>query len=151
MNWSKATVLVTGGTGSFGQKFSEVMLRDFRPRKLIVLSRDDLKQHEMRARFAEAGESACGTSSAPSATASGSTVPFTASTSSCTRPRSSKFQRARTSRSRLPSPTLGARNVTDAAIDCGVKRVLAIATSLADVVVLTSAADGWHEAAQAPG
>src|SRR6185312_15515196 len=48
MNWNGKTVLVTGGTGSFGKKFAEVMLREFHPRKLIIFSRDELKQHEMR-------------------------------------------------------------------------------------------------------
>jgi UDP-N-acetylglucosamine 4,6-dehydratase len=41
-------VLITGGTGSFGKKFIEVMLRHHHPRKLILFSRDELKQHEMR-------------------------------------------------------------------------------------------------------
>jgi UDP-N-acetylglucosamine 4,6-dehydratase len=49
MDWSQQTVLVTGGTGSFGRKFVEVLLRDHRPAKLIIFSRDELKQHEMRA------------------------------------------------------------------------------------------------------
>src|SRR6185436_16312034 len=35
-------VLVTGGTGSFGKKFVEVVLRDYRPKKLIIFSRDEL-------------------------------------------------------------------------------------------------------------
>jgi len=48
MNWSEQVVLVTGGTGSFGKKFLELMLRDCHPRKLIVFSRDELKQHDMR-------------------------------------------------------------------------------------------------------
>jgi UDP-N-acetylglucosamine 4,6-dehydratase/5-epimerase len=48
MNWNEKVVLVTGGTGSFGKKFIEVMLREYRPAKLIVFSRDELKQHEMR-------------------------------------------------------------------------------------------------------
>ena len=48
MNWTEQVVLVTGGTGSFGQKFVEIMLREYRPQKLIVFSRDELKQHEMR-------------------------------------------------------------------------------------------------------
>ncbi len=48
MKWSKKTVLITGGTGSFGKKFIEMMLREYQPRKLIVFSRDELKQHEMR-------------------------------------------------------------------------------------------------------
>jgi UDP-N-acetylglucosamine 4,6-dehydratase len=48
MDWRDKSVLVTGGTGSFGKKFTEIMLRDFRPRRVIVFSRDELKQHEMR-------------------------------------------------------------------------------------------------------
>src|SRR5258708_22745937 len=48
INWSEQVVLVTGGTGSFGKKFVEVMLREYRPQKLIVFSRDELKQHDMR-------------------------------------------------------------------------------------------------------
>jgi UDP-N-acetylglucosamine 4,6-dehydratase len=48
MDWQNLSVLVTGGTGSFGKKFIEVMLREYHPRKLVVFSRDELKQHEMR-------------------------------------------------------------------------------------------------------
>jgi UDP-N-acetylglucosamine 4,6-dehydratase/5-epimerase len=47
MDWSKEVVLITGGTGSFGKKFVEIMLREYHPKKLIVFSRDELKQHEM--------------------------------------------------------------------------------------------------------
>jgi len=48
LNWGDSTVLVTGGTGSFGRKFTEIMLREYAPKKLIIFSRDELKQHEMR-------------------------------------------------------------------------------------------------------
>ncbi len=48
MDWSELSVLITGGTGSFGKKFLEVMLREYKPRRLVVFSRDELKQHEMR-------------------------------------------------------------------------------------------------------
>jgi len=48
MDWHNVTVLITGGTGSFGKKFTEIMLRDYHPKKLIIFSRDELKQHEMR-------------------------------------------------------------------------------------------------------
>lgn len=48
MNWKEKIVLVTGGTGSFGRKFVRIMLEEYRPKKIIVLSRDELKQHEMR-------------------------------------------------------------------------------------------------------
>jgi UDP-N-acetylglucosamine 4,6-dehydratase len=48
MNWKNKVILVTGGTGSFGKKFVEIMLKEFNPAKLIVYSRDEQKQHEMR-------------------------------------------------------------------------------------------------------
>lgn len=44
-------VLVTGGTGSFGTKFIETVLRDYKPHKLIIFSRDEMKQYEMKKRF----------------------------------------------------------------------------------------------------
>ena len=42
------TILVTGGTGSFGQKFIKTVLEKFKPRKIIVYSRDELKQFQMQ-------------------------------------------------------------------------------------------------------
>lgn len=44
-------VLVTGGTGSFGQKFTEIVLKKHNPKKLIIFSRDEMKQYEMRKHF----------------------------------------------------------------------------------------------------
>jgi UDP-N-acetylglucosamine 4,6-dehydratase/5-epimerase len=49
MNWSEEVVLITGGSGSFGKTFVELMLTEYRPQKLIVFSRDELKHHSMRA------------------------------------------------------------------------------------------------------
>jgi len=49
MKWNDKVILVTGGTGSFGRKFIEIMLNEYQPRKIIVFSRDELKQYEMRA------------------------------------------------------------------------------------------------------
>ena len=57
MNWSELSILVTGGTGSFGKKFVEIVLNKYRPRRLIVLSRDELKQHEMRQQFPDRSDS----------------------------------------------------------------------------------------------
>ncbi len=48
MDWTDKNVLVTGGTGSFGRKFVEVLLKEYHPERLIIYSRDELKQHEMR-------------------------------------------------------------------------------------------------------
>lgn len=44
-------ILITGGTGSFGQKFTEVVLKKYRPKKLIILSRDEFKQYQMAKTF----------------------------------------------------------------------------------------------------
>jgi UDP-N-acetylglucosamine 4,6-dehydratase len=48
------SILITGGTGSFGHAFVRTCLERFQPRKLIVFSRDELKQHEMAQEFPEA-------------------------------------------------------------------------------------------------
>ena len=48
IDWKDKNVLITGGTGSFGKRFIETMLRDYAPRKLVVFSRDELKQFEMQ-------------------------------------------------------------------------------------------------------
>lgn len=48
LNWQDSVVLITGGTGSFGKRLIEIMLSEYQPKKLIIFSRDELKQHEMR-------------------------------------------------------------------------------------------------------
>lgn len=45
------TILITGGTGSFGKKFIATVLAEYQPKKLIVYSRDELKQFEMQQVF----------------------------------------------------------------------------------------------------
>ena len=42
------TILITGGTGSFGKKFVETVLKRHNPKKIIIYSRDELKQYEMQ-------------------------------------------------------------------------------------------------------
>ena len=41
------TILITGGTGSFGKMFARMTLNQFKPKKLIIFSRDEMKQWEM--------------------------------------------------------------------------------------------------------
>src|SRR5512143_1148591 len=48
MDWKNQVVLITGGTGSFGKKFTQLLLNERPPKKIIIFSRDELKQHEMR-------------------------------------------------------------------------------------------------------
>jgi len=45
------TILVTGGTGSFGNKFTELILEKHNPKKVIIYSRDEFKQDVMRKKF----------------------------------------------------------------------------------------------------
>lgn len=44
-------ILITGGTGSFGKKFTSIVLKRHKPAKLIIYSRDELKQHDMQQQF----------------------------------------------------------------------------------------------------
>jgi len=44
-------ILITGGTGSFGKKCTEIILKRYKPRRLIIFSRDELKQFEMAQQF----------------------------------------------------------------------------------------------------
>lgn len=46
-------ILITGGTGSFGKKCTEMILKRYKPRKLIIFSRDELKQFEMAQVFSD--------------------------------------------------------------------------------------------------
>jgi UDP-N-acetylglucosamine 4,6-dehydratase len=48
---SEASILITGGTGSFGSRFVETVLHRYRPPRLIVFSRDEQKQYEMAGRL----------------------------------------------------------------------------------------------------
>src|SRR5688572_23452798 len=48
MDLNGSTILITGGTGSFGKQCVSTLLQQYQPDKIIVFSRDELKQHEMR-------------------------------------------------------------------------------------------------------
>lgn len=51
MDLNGKSVLVTGGTGSFGKHFIKTVIREYKPRRLIIFSRDELKQFEMQQEF----------------------------------------------------------------------------------------------------
>lgn len=46
-------ILITGGTGSFGKKLTEIILKECNPKKVIIFSRDELKQFEMAQQFVQ--------------------------------------------------------------------------------------------------
>ena len=132
MNWSESAVLVTGGTGSFGRKLVETMLAEFRPRKLIVLSRDELKQHEMRQQFPDVGNSPMryfigdvrDRERLYRAFQGVDVVVHAAALKQVPACEYNPFEAILTN-------VMGAKNVIDGAIDCGVKRVMAISTDKA--------------------
>ena len=45
--FNNKNILITGGTGSFGKAFAKKILTKYKPKKLIIFSRDELKQNEM--------------------------------------------------------------------------------------------------------
>ncbi len=48
---SGKTILITGGTGSFGKKFLEMIFERYQPQKVIIYSRDEFKQSVMKAEY----------------------------------------------------------------------------------------------------
>lgn len=49
--FNNASILITGGTGSFGKKYVQTLLKRYKPERLIIYSRDELKQYEMAQEF----------------------------------------------------------------------------------------------------
>lgn len=45
--FDNSSILITGGTGSFGKKYTETLLKRFNPKRIVIYSRDELKQYEM--------------------------------------------------------------------------------------------------------
>ena len=46
--FNNKNILITGGTGSFGKKFIEIVLKKYNPKKIIVYSRDEQKQYQLQ-------------------------------------------------------------------------------------------------------
>ena len=130
MNWSEEVILVTGGSGSFGRKFVEIMLNEYRPKKLIVFSRDEMKQHEMRAAGLEHSSVQYFLGDVRDAQRlerafSGVTVVLhTAALKQVPACESNPFEAAQTN-------IVGSKNVIDAAINRGIRRVIALSTDKA--------------------
>src|SRR5688572_7718245 len=132
MIWKDSVVLVTGGTGSFGRKFVEILLRDKSPRKLIIFSRDELKQHEMQQEFSAAkfpqlryfiGD-VRDKERLERAFHGVDVVVHAAALKQVPACEYNPFEAILTN-------VMGAKNIIDAAIDAGVKRVLAVSTDKA--------------------
>jgi UDP-N-acetylglucosamine 4,6-dehydratase len=132
LNWATSKILVTGGTGSFGRKFLEFMLRKKSPAKIAILSRDELKQHEMRQKYPDDGDSPVryflgdvrDRDRLYRAFRGIDIVVHAAALKQVPACEYNPFEAVQTN-------IIGARNIIDAAIDCGVQRVLALSTDKA--------------------
>ncbi len=49
--FNNKSILITGGTGSFGKNFTKLLLKKYKPKKIIIFSRDEMKQFEMEQKF----------------------------------------------------------------------------------------------------
>ena len=49
--FNKKSILITGGTGSFGKNFIQLLLKKYKPKKIIIFSRDEVKQYDMQSEF----------------------------------------------------------------------------------------------------
>jgi UDP-N-acetylglucosamine 4,6-dehydratase len=123
-------VLLTGGTGSFGRRFVEIVLTRHKVRKLIILSRDELKQLEMREAFADhpalrffLGD-VRDRDRLVRAFHGVDIVVHAAALKQVPAAEYNPWECVRTN-------VQGAQNVIDAAIDCGVKRVVALSSDKA--------------------
>ncbi len=129
LDWSAAAVLVTGGTGSFGNKFVDIMLERYRPRRLVVFSRDELKQSEMMTRFKHPSlrffvGDVRDRDRLQRAMHGIDVVVHAAALKQIPSCEYNPFEAIQTN-------VIGAQNIIDAAIDQGVKRVMAISTDKA--------------------
>jgi UDP-N-acetylglucosamine 4,6-dehydratase len=129
MSLNDAVILVTGGTGSFGKKFTEIVLQEFSPRKIIVFSRDELKQHEMAQQYGDTSMryflgDVRDLDRLKRAFRGVDIVVHAAALKQVPACEYNPFEAVKTN-------IVGAQNVIDAAIDCGVKKVLAISTDKA--------------------
>jgi len=132
IDWKNQTILITGGTGSFGKKLTEIILRDHRPKKLVIFSRDELKQHEMRHRFPDTGDS-------PMRYFVGDVrdrerlyrafdgVDIVVHAAALKQVPACEYNPLEA----IKTNVLGAANIIDAAIDCRVKKVIALSTDKA--------------------
>lgn len=126
------SILVTGGTGSFGHAFVEKVLADYKPKRLVVFSRDELKQHNMQQRFPPAKHPSLrfflgdvrDERRLLTALRGIDYVIHAAALKQVPAAEYNPFEFIKTN-------VMGAENLINAAIDCGVKKVIALSTDKA--------------------
>ncbi len=126
------SILITGGTGSFGKKCTEIILKRYKPKKLIIFSRDELKQFEMAQVFSRK-EYPCiryfigdvrDQERLKRAFRGVDIVIHAAALKQVTSSEYNPFEAVKTN-------IFGAENIINVAIDVGVKKVIALSTDKA--------------------
>jgi UDP-N-acetylglucosamine 4,6-dehydratase/5-epimerase len=126
------TILITGGTGSFGKKFIEIVLKNYQPQKIIIYSRDELKQFEMQHHLPDDGiipvryfiGDVRDVSRLKRAMENVDIVIHAAALKQVPATEYNPFEAVKTN-------VLGAQNVIDAAFESGVQKVIALSTDKA--------------------
>ena len=124
-----ASILVTGGTGSFGKAFISYALENLNPRRVAVLSRDELKQSEMRAAYPDErmrwflGD----IRDRDRLTRAFHGVDYVVHAAALKQVDTAEYNPIEY----VKTNVMGSQNVIDAAIDAGVKRVVALSTDKA--------------------
>jgi UDP-N-acetylglucosamine 4,6-dehydratase len=129
INWRESSVLVTGGTGSFGKAFIQTLLDEYQPRRIAVLSRDELKQSELKERWPDGrvrfflGD-VRDQERLRRAFQGVDIVVHAAALKQVPAAEADPFEAVQTN-------IIGSKNVIEAAIDTGVKRVISLSTDKA--------------------
>lgn len=128
--FTNKTVLITGGTGSFGKKFTEVLLKRHKAKKIIIYSRDEFKQHEMALKFKSnknirffIGD----VRDKDRLMVAFQEVDFVLHAAALKQVPAMEYNPAEA----VKTNTLGAMNIIDAAIERGIKKVIALSTDKA--------------------
>lgn len=127
------TILITGGTGSFGKKFLEMIFSQYMPRKVIIYSRDEFKQSVMRTEYADRVDMSkvrffIGDVRDKERMYRAFTgVDYVIHAAAMKQVPTCEYNPMEAIKTNIH----GAQNVIDAALDCGVKKVVALSTDKA--------------------
>lgn len=127
---SGKSILIVGGTGSFGKHFTKIALNKYNPKRIIIFSRDELKQFQMRNKFNDSrldffiGDVRDAPRLKRAFEAGIDYVLHCAALKQIPACEYNPFEAVKTN-------ILGAQNVIDAAIDCGISKVIALSTDKA--------------------
>lgn len=127
--FNKKSILITGGTGSFGKKFIKILLERYNPKKVIVFSRDELKQFEMSQIFNQPCMRYFIGDVRDEARLEKAMykVDYVVHAAALKQVPAAEYNPMECIKTNI----MGAQNVIDAAIKCGVKKVIALSTDKA--------------------